>query len=122
MKKILVAAATAVMTVAPAAAVHADTGGGYGGNGTNTAISATQNQAYSTGSSTNSGTDASVEQYTNKTVSYEALYYVKYDASETAYLSADWSQWNNTHNQENAHNNTASYFHNMMGGNWGHEE
>ncbi len=124
MKKILITAATTVFTIAPAAAAHASTGSdSYGGNGTNTTIAATENQGYSTASSTNSGANASVAQYSNKMVSYEALYYVKYDASETNYLAADWSEWNKTNDNAHAFDNTTAYFRTMMGGgNWGHQE
>ena len=111
MKKILFAVATAVLSVAPAAAAHADT----------TSIDASQNQSYSTDASKSSGDKASVEQYSNKTVNYEAVYYVNYSASETNYLKAMTSSWDNQNMSSDAHNAYATMFNNNMGG-WGGQQ
>jgi hypothetical protein len=118
MKKLIVTAATTLLTIAPAAAAHADT----------TSINAAQNQSYSTDASKDSGSNSSVEQYSNKTVSYEAAYYVNYSASETNYLKAMTSDWDNAHMSTDGHNNYMTMFNNnmggwggQMGGDWGHE-
>jgi hypothetical protein len=108
MKKLLVTAATVALSIAPAAAVHADT----------TSIDATQDQSYKTAAHKDSGTDTSVEQYSNKTVNYEAMYYVNYNASQTDMLKATTSKWDNSHVSSAAHNNYMTSFNNMLGG-WG---
>jgi Ni/Co efflux regulator RcnB len=111
MKKLLVTVATVALSVAPAAAAHADT----------TNIDAMQNQSYSTNASKDSGKDTSIEQYSNKTVSYAALYSVKYDASETNYLKAMTSQWDTVDHSADAMNHYTTSFNTMMGG-WGGQQ
>jgi hypothetical protein len=106
MKKLLVTGAVAVLSVLPVASVSADTGS-YG-SGTN--ISGSQSEGYDQNARKSSSNSSTNEAYVNKTVSYEALYYVKYDASLTAYTKNTQNANNNASYQQSYFNNTNSQF------------
>ncbi len=88
MRKILVSVATVGLTVIPAVSASAMS------YSPSTNISASQNQASSVDASKSNSNNSSNTSYYNQTVNYEALSYVKYSASTTAFTNSTQSSQN----------------------------
>ncbi len=110
MKRLLVAGAALALSVLPVAGVSASTGGdtGYGGSGTD--IYASESEGYDVSKDQSSDNSSVHEAYVDKTVSYEALYYVKYDATLSAFVKDAQNASNNSSFQANYFNNSESQF------------
>ncbi len=88
-KKAIIAGSVLAASVIPSASAAAGTAGG-GSNATS--IKSTSAAVKADKSNSNSSNSVA---YVNKTVNYEALYYVKYSASETAYFANAQQSANN---------------------------
>ncbi len=97
MKKALLSGIVVSTALLPAASASAMAGG--------TNISSSQSQGSSVNANKSNSNSSSQEAYVNKSVSYEALYYVKYDASVTEYVK-------NMQNAQNQASLAAQYYNN----------
>lgn len=104
MKKLLVSVATVGITVIPAASASAMS------YSPSTDISASQNQAASIDANKSNSNRSSNTSYYNQTVNYEALSYVKYSASTTAFTTSSQESRNNASLMADFMKNSQSQF------------
>ncbi len=102
MKKLLVAVAVATLSVLPAASASA----------ASVDISNSDQQSYNAERNEENNDDYSLEAYSNKTVSYQAFYYVNYEASMTDWIKQMRNTNNSDYAQVEANSDTENYFRN----------
>lgn len=105
MRKVLISIAAVALSIVPVAGstAFAMTPGG-------TNISSSQNQSNNLQADRSNTNNSSQTAYYNASVSYEALYYVKYAATETYYTNDTQNSANNASLMDNYMNNSQNRF------------